>query len=129
MAHFAQINGQNIVIDVLVVSNDDIGNLPFPESEPVGVAFLTNLLPNTLWKQTSYNNNFRYRYAGIGYTFHPECGAYGGFAAPPVYPDFVFDEATCSWIPPIPYPNDGFEYYWDDGRHEWVRIPPTTVIG
>ena len=129
MAHFAQINGQNVVIDVLVVSNDNLNYLPFPESEPVGVAFLTNLLPNTMWKQTSYTGNFRFRYAGIGYTFHPESGEYGGFAPPPEYPDFIFDVDTCSWIPPVPYPNDGNAYEWDDAKHEWVKIPDVTVIG
>ena len=129
MAHFAQINGNNTVINVLVVSNNDVQNLPFHQSEPIGVAFLQNLFPNTTWKQTSYNNNFRFRYAGIGYEFHLECGTYGGFAAPPAYLDFIFDETTCSWIPPVPYPNDGNTYYWNDARHEWIKVPTTTVIG
>jgi len=129
MAHFAQLDENNIVTAVLVVSNDDLQNLPFPESEPLGVTFLQNLLPATMWKQTSYNHNFRFRYAGIGHTFHPECGEHGGFTAPAEYDYFVFDEATCSWIPPVPYPVDGFDYYWNDVTRSWTKVPTTTVIG
>jgi hypothetical protein len=72
MAHFAKLDDQNIVIDVNVVNNETINNLPFPESEPVGVAFLTEWSGGyTNWKQTSYNSNFRKNYAGIGYTYDP----------------------------------------------------------
>ena len=129
MAHFAQLDENNIVTAVLVVSNDDIQNLPFPESEPLGIAFLQNLLPGTMWKQTSYNNNFRFRYTGIGHTFHPELGEHGGFAAPAQCDYFVFDAATCSWIPPVPYPVDGDAYYWNDATRAWTKVPTVTVIG
>lgn len=128
MAHFAQINNA-VVTQVLVVDNASIDNLPFPDSEPVGIAFLQNLFPGTEWKQTSYNNNFRIRYAGIGGTFHPECGEYGGFAAPPQYDYFVFDESACAWIPPIPYPDDGNVYYWDHVTRSWIKQPSLTQIG
>lgn len=129
MAHFAQLDPQNVVIDVQVVNNSDIDNLPFPESEPVGVAYLQALFPDTVWKQTSYNGRFRFFYAGIGFTFFPQCGDYGGFAAPPLYDYFIFDEATCTWIPPVPYPTDGNTYYWDDATRSWVKVPSLTVIG
>ncbi len=72
MAHFARIDENNVVLDVLVVSNDALGNLPFPESEPVGVEFMRSLFPGTNWKQTSYNASFRGCYAGIGYTYNAE---------------------------------------------------------
>jgi len=121
MAHFAQLDENNVVTNVLVVGNDDIQNLPFPESEPLGVVFLQNLLPDTTWKQTSYNNNFRFRYAGIGYTFRPECGEHGGFAPPAAYKYFVFDTTQCLWIPPIPYPTDVLTYYWSDSERAWLR--------
>lgn len=71
MAHFAKING-NIVEQVIVVSNDDVDNLPFPESEPVGQAFIASLGLDGLWLETSYNNNFRVRYASPNYTYSPE---------------------------------------------------------
>lgn len=128
MAHFAQIEN-NKVVQVLVVGNEDINNLPFPESEPVGVAFLNGLFPGLEWKQTSYNNNFRSRYAGIDYEFRAEYGDHGVFVAPPLYPYFIFDAATCSYIPPVPYPTDGNEYYWSDPEYKWVKIPTVTVIG
>lgn len=128
MAHFAKIDSQNLITDVLVVANSDIQDLPFPESEPVGVAYLRSMFPDTDWKQTSYNGNFRYRYAGIGYTFYPDVGEYGGFSPPKAYPDFIFDEATCQWIPPVPYPTDGHEYYWDDAAHQWIRVHPSTPV-
>jgi hypothetical protein len=77
MAHFAQIDGNNVVIQVIVISNDVVGNLPFPESEPVGVSFCQSLFgANTNWKQTSYNSNFRKTYAGIGFTYDESIDAF-----------------------------------------------------
>ena len=68
MAHFAKINN-NIVEQVIVVANADCGGLEFPESEPVGQAFIASLNLEGEWLQTSYNGNFRGTYAGIGYTY------------------------------------------------------------
>lgn len=129
MAHFARLDENNVVVEVLVVSNDDINNLPFPESEPVGAAYLNSFLPAATWKQTSYNSNFRFRYAGLGYTFHPECGTHGGFAMPPEYDYFVFDVSTCFWIPPVPKPDNVNSYYWDDVTRSWIKRPSLDVIG
>lgn len=126
MAHFAQIEN-NQVVSVLVVSNEDIGNLPFPESEPVGAAFLTALLPGTSWKQTSYNNSFRKNYAGIGDTFDPDRNA---FIAQKPYDNWVLNEDTCCWTPPIPYPLDGKGYQWIQKANAWVVSQiPVAVIG
>jgi hypothetical protein len=70
MAHFAWLDNDNKVFQVSVVNNDDIQNLDFPESEAVGVAYLTSVHGSgTTWKQTSYNANFRGKYAGIGDTY------------------------------------------------------------
>ena len=72
MAHFAQLNAENIVTEVIVVNNEVVQDLPFPESEPIGVAFCQSLYgADTIWKQTSYNGNFRGVYAGIGYSYDP----------------------------------------------------------
>ena len=68
MAHFAKIEN-GIVRDVIVVSNDDCGGGNFPESEPIGQAFLASLGLAGEWKQTSFNGNFRGSYAGIGFTY------------------------------------------------------------
>jgi len=71
MAHFAKLEN-NIVTQVIVVNNEVIENKNFPESEPIGVAFCKSLYgEDTEWKQTSYNNNFRGRYAGAGFTYDP----------------------------------------------------------
>ena len=86
MAHFAQLDGIN-VIEVIVVANDDCDNLPFPESESVGQAFIASLGLEGEWLQTSYNGNFRGTYAGIGFTFDASLGEYGEFVAPVVKPE------------------------------------------
>jgi hypothetical protein len=68
MAHFAQVSN-GIVQRVIVVSNDDCGGGNFPASEPVGQAFIASLGLTGVWKQTSYNGNFRGTYAGIGMSY------------------------------------------------------------
>lgn len=133
MAHFAQLDENNIVTQVLVVDNRDVGELPFPDSELIGVQFLTNLFPGTRWAQTSYNHNFRMRYAGVGYKFLPGWGDSGAFASPQPFPSFTWDDTICNWIAPIPYPTDGLEYVWDEEKQMWThartQMIPTTVIG
>jgi len=68
MAHFAKVEN-GVVQRVIVVADSDCGGGEFPASEPVGQAFLASLGLEGEWKQTSYNNNFRDKYAGIGYTY------------------------------------------------------------
>ena len=82
MAHFVLVTN-NQCGDVIVISNDDIDDLPFPESEPVGQAFIASLGIEGQWLQTSYNNNFRGVYAGIGYSYDPDVMPYGVFIQPP----------------------------------------------
>jgi len=70
MAHFAWLDKDNVVYQVSVVNNSDIQDLPFPESEAVGITYLTSVHGSgKTWKQTSYNANFRSKYAGIGDTY------------------------------------------------------------
>jgi hypothetical protein len=71
MAHFAKIEN-NLVTEVLVISNDDCGGGNFPESEPIGQAFIASLGLEGLWLQTSYNANFRNCYASYGWTYNPD---------------------------------------------------------
>ena len=80
MAHFARIIG-NTVVQVIVVSNGDCAGGDFPESEPIGQAFIASLGLSGEWRQTSYNNNFRGTYAGIGYTYDEVNDV---FVAPPI---------------------------------------------
>lgn len=84
MAHFAEINETQTVVQVIVINNAEVDNLPFPDSEPVGQAFIASLGLAGDWLQTSYNGNFRGHYAGIGYTYDASLGEYGEFVAPPV---------------------------------------------
>jgi hypothetical protein len=81
MANFAELKN-GFVNNVIVVANSDIDDLPFPESEPVGQAFIASLGIQGDWLQTSYNANFRGVYAGIGYTFDASLGEFGEFVAP-----------------------------------------------
>jgi len=83
MAHFAEIDQTNTVITVIVVNNETIDYLPFPESEPVGQEFIASLNIGGTWLQTSYNGNFRGCYAGPFYTYDPTLGEYGEFIPPP----------------------------------------------
>lgn len=120
MGHFAKLDSNSMVLEIIVVNNETLNNLPFPESEPVGVAFLTDWsggYPN--WKQTSYNNNFRKRYAAVGYTFDPVLDAF--IAAKP-FPSWLLDTNTCEWQAPTPYPSDGNVYTWDEETLSWVQV-------
>jgi hypothetical protein len=119
MANFAKLDEHNIVIDVNVVDNNVINNLPFPESEPVGVQFLTEWSGGySNWKQTSYNANFRKNFAGIGYFYNPTIDA---FVAPQPYAFWTLDADTAQWKPPVAYPTDGKMYAWDETTQSWVE--------
>ena len=80
MAHFAEIKN-DIVSQVIVVGNDDCGGGDFPESEPIGQAFIASIGLTGTWLQTSYHANFRGKYAGIGDTYDADADE---FVAPPV---------------------------------------------
>jgi hypothetical protein len=99
MAHFAKLDANNVVTEVIVVNNAVVENLPFPESEPVGVAFCQSLFgANTIWKQTSYNSNFRGVYASIEYTYDPVNDV---FVAPPPPPSPFIQEIIARVGEPI----------------------------
>lgn len=110
MAHFAQLDENNTVIQVIVVSNDIIKDANGNEVEELGISFCKKLLgENTNWKQTSYNNNFRVRYAGIGYTYNETLDA---FIPPKPFNSWVLDEDIADW-----QPSDNFE-------PEAIRVTP-----
>ena len=88
MAHFAKIENDTVT-SVIVVSNEDCGGGNFPESEPIGQAFLVLLGLDGLWLQTSYHANFRSHYANANYTFDALLGEYGEFVPPIVDPPIV----------------------------------------
>lgn len=115
MAHFAQINEQGTVIQVIVVNNEDILDQNGQESEAIGKQFCQNLLGGE-WVQTSYNNNFRKRYAGVGSSYDAVNDV---FIAEKPYPSWVLDE-NFDWQAPVPMPGDN--YVWDEDTGAWIEI-------
>ena len=121
MAHFAQIDENNIVTQVLVVSDQDAVN---------GQHFLANTLGlGGTWIQTSYNTNggvhsnggtpLRKNYAGIGYTYDAQRDA---FIPPKPFNSWLLDEDTCLWNAPVAHPNDGKLYTWNEDNQSWDEV-------
>jgi hypothetical protein len=118
MAHFAQLDEENKVIQVIVVHNNEL-MLNGEENESKGVLFCKSLFgEETKWKQTSYHGNFRKNYAGIGFSYDNERDA---FISPKPFNSWILNEEKCIWEPPIPYPNDDKIYIWDEEIINWVE--------
>jgi hypothetical protein len=118
MAHFAQLDENNVVTQVIVVHNNELMDSGV-ESEAKGIAFCQSLFgADTVWKQTSYNGNFRKHYAGVGYTYNAVRDA---FIPPQPYPSWTLD-ANAQWQPPVAIPTDGKMYSWDEATTSWVEI-------
>jgi restriction endonuclease Mrr len=124
MAHFARIDENNVVTQVVVVANKDTADADGVEKEHIGAAFLENLFGG-VWKQTSYNGNIRKNYAGIGYTYDAGIDA---FVPPQPYPSWILDNATAQWEAPVPMPEDAGTgeppkmYSWDEATTSWVEV-------
>ena len=138
MAHFAKLDENNVVTQVIVVSNEDITD-PHTgqEDEILGIAFCKKLLGGN-WKQTSYNNSIRVRYAGIGYTYN---AALDAFVPPKPFESWVLVNETADWQSPIgPAPEltqeqiDARSFYrWDEEAYQadnttgWVLETPEGI--
>lgn len=118
MAHFAKLDSNNIVVEVLRVNNEVILKADGTESELKGKQFLNNLFGSATWVQTSYNGNFRNCYAGIGYTYDSERDA---FIMPKPYPSYILNEETLIYEAPIPHPSDKVGCEWDEDNQEWMN--------
>jgi hypothetical protein len=151
MAHFAEINSENNeVLRVLVISNIDVENnggeystqaeqwvaANHPQDATIKEKFLGNY-PNTYWKQTSYNTYygkyytsnmelhenqlkaFRKNYAGVGHTYDLQRDA---FIPPKLFNSWILDENTCNWKSPIPFPQDGNQYRWNETILNWELV-------
>ena len=118
MAHFAELDANNVVLRVIVVSNKDTSDANGVEKEYIGAAFCERLFGGT-WKQTSYNGNIRKNYAGIGYTYDATRDA---FIAPQPNPNYIFDEASCQWVLPETIVKGGKEYVWDEATQSYVEV-------
>ena len=114
MAHFAKLGTGNIVEKVIVVSND------IATTEQAGSDFI-NKLYNTrdVWKQTSYNNNIRKNFAGIGYTYDQTRDA---FIPPKPFNSWILNETTCQWEAPITRPTGDLAYVWNETTKTWDQI-------
>ena len=117
MAHFAELDANNVVLRVIVVGNKDTADANGVEKEHIGAAFCERLFGGT-WKQTSYNGNIRKNYAGIGYTYNPSIDA---FVPPKPYASWVLNNDTAQWEAPTPMPTDGKRYSWDEANLSWVE--------
>ena len=122
MAHFAELDANNVVLRVIVVGNKDTSDASGVEKESIGKAFCERLFGGN-WVQTSYNGNIRKRYAGIGYSYDPTLDA---FIAPQPYPSWTLD-ANADWQAPVPMPDDGKMYSWDEAAQEWVEVTMGTA--
>lgn len=128
MAHFAEIDSQGKVLRVLVIDN-------LLESD--GQNYLANVLGlGGTWIKTSYNTHggvherggvpLRKNYAGKGFTYD---AARDAFIPPQDFPSWKLNEETCLWEAPIPYPNDGKGYLWNEDDQCWDLVTPTGNAG
>jgi hypothetical protein len=133
MAHFAKIDENNIVENVIVVSNEDCGNLEFPESEPIGQAFIASIGLEGNWKQTSYNTGgnqhsygktpIRGNYAIIGGVYDPE---HDVFYDQPISQHAILNTINFQWVLPSNdstqslQPNESWR--WDEETASWIII-------
>ena len=118
MAHFAQLDQNNVVTQVIKVDNNFCLDGSGRESEQIGVAYCQSLFSSTEWKQSSYNGNFRKNHAWVGFTYDQQRDA---FIPPKLFASWVLDENTCYWYAPISYPADGKIYIWDESTTSWVE--------
>lgn len=109
MSHFAEIDENNVVLRVLVGDN----NMPNE-----GYDWFVENLGGT-WVKTSYNGNIRKNFAGIGYTYDEERDA---FIPPKPFESWTLNEITCRWQAPVPYPQDGRIYRWDEDTLTWIEV-------
>jgi hypothetical protein len=119
MASFAKIGLNNKVIEVNSVHNDVLKDSNGVEQEAIGIDFLTKLTGWAIWKQTSYNANFRKNFAGIGYTYDEDRDA---FIPKKTYNSWILNENTCQWEAPVAKPNDGKRYNWNETNLTWDLI-------
>jgi hypothetical protein len=120
MAHFAKIGLNGKVIEVLSVCNNELLDSNAVEQEVNGIDFLTKLTGYPVWKQTSYNRNFRKNYAGIGYTYDEDRDA---FIPKKPFNSWILNENTCLWEAPIAKPIEQLEnneyYFWNESIINW----------
>jgi len=120
MAHFAQLDSNDIVTQVIVVNNENLIDKFGQESEDRGISFCKSLFgEDTRWVQTSYNKNFRQNFAQIGFQYESNLDV---FIPPQPFPSWIIDPNTYTWIPPVPIPDEIHDYRWIEETQKWERF-------
>ena len=120
MAHYAELDENNVVINVVFVDNEIVTDENGNEKEQLGIEHLhKHHGEGRIWVQTSYNSNFRKNYAYIGEIYREDIDA---FLLPQPYPSWELNEETAQWEPPIPDPSDETNWYnWDEESQTWIK--------
>lgn len=116
MAHFAELDSTNLITKVIVVNNEVLD--PNNEEES-GIQFLTKLFGHSNWKQTSYNNSFRTKFAGIGDTYD---AINDRFIETQPYPSWILNDQYGIWEAPVPKPDESNLYTWNESNLSWDKI-------
>lgn len=124
MSHFAQIDENNIVTQVIVAEQDFIDSgLVGDPTRWFRTSYNTRggvyYIPNTNTPDPDQSKAFRKNYAGIGFFYDPVLDA---FIPPKPYPSWLLNTVNCYWEPPVPYPTDGKKYIWDEATQSWVLV-------
>ena len=123
MAHYAFLNTDNVVTEVITGINEEIIQTDLDGTQVGGSSeawetFYGNIR-NQICKRTSYNGNYRKNFAGIGFSYDSERDA---FIPPKIYSKWILNEDTCKWEAPVEYPSDGKIYIWNDNKGEWEEL-------
>ena len=113
MAHYAFLDSNNVVTEVIVGKDETDTSHDWEQ--------WYGEFRGQVCKRTSYHGNIRKNYAGIGFTYDEQRDA---FITPKPYPSWVLNEQTCRWISPVPMPEDGKLYFWDEETLSWKEFTP-----
>jgi hypothetical protein len=119
MAHFAKLDENNTVTEVIVVHNNELLDENGNESEQKGIDFCISLFDGT-WIQTSYNASIRKNFAGIGFTYDATRNA---FIPPKPFASWLLNEETCNWYAPVEMIDTGKAQYWNEETLSWIEYP------
>ena len=131
MAHYALINSDNIVVQVITGVNEDVIQIDENGNEVGGTSEAwEQFYASRPWfegltcKRTSYNGNTRANFASIGYEYDAEFDA---FIPPKLFPSWKLNYTTFTWEPPVSMPEeiDGFRWKWSEPNKEWISVPLT----
>lgn len=119
MAHFANLDTDNNVVQVVVISNADILDEHGQENETIGINLCQTLIGQGTWIQTSFNNNFRKIFGQPGIKYAPDKDVFYNPTGP--FPSWFLD-SNYDWQPPTPCPDDGKLHQWDEATLAWIEV-------